>query len=313
MPKFQKAALAAAIVCAISLSSSDSVYAAASGWKALLNMPAAVNAPAVGEINGIIYVAGGVASGGPTAALQAYDPTKNTWSILVSIPETLYQGDGTGTINSQLYVAGGWNGSLPTNTLYVFDPSSGWTTKASMSHLSACGETGVINSKLYVTSPCNGNSGYFKLLDVYDPATNAWTSLAPSIASHASGAGAVINGKLYLAGGFNGAVTNVTEVYDPSTNAWKRLANMRTPVQAASSVALNGKLWVFGGIDAGSTLQSLVQIYDPITNHWSNASLSMPSANDGTGAAVTYGLAFVEGGGGPVATNEDLTVLPSVP
>ena len=121
MFEFRKAALAAAIVCATGLSSLGSAHAA-QGWTALLNMPTAVNASAVGEINGIIYVAGGVASGGPTGALQAYDPTKNTWSTLASIPETLYQGDGTGTINSQLYVAGGWNGSLPTNTLYVFDP-----------------------------------------------------------------------------------------------------------------------------------------------------------------------------------------------
>ena len=313
MRGIRKALVAVAAVCAAIWISSGPAYAW-SGWTGMLNMPTAVNSASVGEVNGIIYVAGGTTSGGPTAALQAYDPTKNTWATLASMPETLYQGDGAGTINSQLYVAGGWNGSLPTNTLYVYDPvSNGWTAKEAMSHLSACGVTGVINTKLYVTSPCNGFSGYFSLLDVYDPAANAWTSLPNSNTAHAAGASAVINGKLYVAGGFNGAVTRVTEVYDPVANTWTKLAKMRTPVQAASSVALDGRLWVFGGIDAGSTLQSIVQVYNPVTNRWANSSFAMPAANDGAGAAASNGIAFVEGGGGPVATNEDLIVLPSIP
>ena len=174
MLKLRNSALMLTAICAIG-STALSPAQASTGWHGLVNIGTAVSSPAVGAVDGIVYVAGGFASSSATAALQAYDPTKNTWSTLASMPETLYQSDGTGTIDSRLYVAGGWNGPLPTNTLYVYNPATNsWATKATMSHLSACGVSGVINSMLYVTTPCNGNSGYFNLLDVYNPATNSF-------------------------------------------------------------------------------------------------------------------------------------------
>lgn len=279
-------------------------------WQAEADMPDPVSSAAVGEVNGVIYVAGGTDSNGPTAAFQAYDPATNTWSSLASLPETLYQGDGTGTINHRLYVVGGWNGTLPTNKLYVYRPGSDrWKRKARMPHLSACGISGVINQKLYVVTPCDGYSGYRQDLDVYDPVTDTWTSLAQSAAAHSQPAGAVINGKLYVAGGQNGnGITDVTEAYDPTTNTWTTLARMRTPVMNPASAALDGKFWVFGGFD-GTNVLSIVQIYDPVRNRWKTSSLSMPAPNSQAGTAVVHLTPYVEGGSNGstiVGTNEAL-------
>lgn len=97
------------------------------------------------------YVAGGRNSTNPElSTLQAFNPETNTWTALANMPIVLMGGNGAGVINSQLYVAGGWsNACCPTNTLLMYDPPSNtWTTLAPMSHLSACGGTGVINSKL---------------------------------------------------------------------------------------------------------------------------------------------------------------------
>jgi N-acetylneuraminic acid mutarotase len=314
MTSFRHSLFALTALCALGTCVAAPVQAAA-GWHALANIPTPVGAAAVGEVNGIIYVAGGQAPGA-SAVTQAFNPAKNTWSTVASLPETLYQGDGTATINGALYVAGGWNASLPTNTLYVFNPASNsWSTKATMSHLSGCGVSAEINSLLYVTSPCNGFTGYASLLDVYDPAANAWTSLAPSLSAHGAGAGAAINGLLYVAGGVNNsnAVTGATEVYNPATNSWKALAAMPTPVQAAASVELDGQLYVFGGDDGTGTPQSLVQVYNPVKNKWTVSSYALPAAIVSAGAVVTDGIAFVEGGGGPSPVNEDLTVLPTIP
>ena len=253
MLRLRNSALALFTVCATAAGALGPAQAAA-GWHPLANVTTAVGSPAVGAVNGIIYVAGGTTSSVPTAAVQAYNPTKNTWSAVTSLPETLYQTDGAATIDSLLYVTGGWNGALPTNTLYAYNPSTNsWAAKATLAHLAACGISGVINSLLYVTTGCNGNTGYSSLLDVYNPATNTWTSLAPSTSAHAAGAGAVINGQLYVTGGIGNSntVTGITEVYNPATNKWKALANLPTPVQAASSVELGGQLYVIGGTDFG--------------------------------------------------------------
>jgi N-acetylneuraminic acid mutarotase len=250
---------------------------ASAAWKPMA-APTSTGYAAAESINGIIYIAGGD-NGGPNSMLQAFNPETNTWTSLANMPLTLYQGNGAGVINSQLYVAGGWNGPLPTNILLRYDPPSNtWTTLPGMSHLSACGATGVINSKLYVTTACNGYSGYANYLDVYDPVANTWTSLPGSANAHGAPAFGVINGKLYVAGGVNGtgAIGKTTEVYDPVAATWTTLAPMKTAVTFAASVALNGKLYVFGGTN-GTANVTTVQVYDPYTNKWATA-VALPAA-----------------------------------
>lgn len=285
-------------------------------WKTKAPMPNPRSGPAVEAINGIVYVAGGY-NGGDTATLQAYDPTTNSWQILANMPGGRYAGNGAGVINSQLYVAGGWTTSpgLPNNTLFVYDPPTNtWTSKAPMSHLSGCGATGVIKSKLYVTTACDGFNGYRNFLDMYDPLANTWTGRAPSISEHAQPAFGVINDKLYVSGGINnaGQITNILEVYDPATNGWTALAPMPVAVVAPASVALNGKLYVFGGSNGTSDVGT-VQVYDPHLNTWKVLKASMPTPRSNAGAAVTYGIGFVEGGASGGTANEDFIIKPSIP
>ncbi len=290
----------------------------AANWVSKAPLREATEFPAVGTIDGIVYVAGGL-NGVALSNLQAFDPTHNRWHTLASMPGVRYQGDGADQINGQLYVAGGWTTSppLPNSNLWRYDPTSNtWATLASLSHLSGCGATGAINGKLYVTTACDGNSGYSNDLDVYDPAADSWTSLPGSSSAHATGGFGVINGKLYVAGGVNeSGLTSVTEVYDPIANAWTTLAPMPTAVQATASVALNGKLYVFGGTSTGAI--SNVQVYNPVTNIWTSLSTSLPAAISGAGATVDYGIVFVEGGANSGATvqttNQLLALPPSIP
>jgi N-acetylneuraminic acid mutarotase len=330
MPQFRNSAFAISIMCLVGWSFAGPAGLAQNshggrlpggeGWRAEANMSDPVIFASAAEINGIIYVAGGLDSGGRASTLQAYNPATNKWATLAPLPETLYQSDGAGVINSQLYIVGGWNGSLPTDKLYVYDPPSNkWAQKASMSHLSACGVTGVINAMLYVTTACNGYSKppYDKDLDVYDPATDTWTSLANSMAAHSQPAGAVINGLLYVAGGLNGksVVTSVTEVYNPATNTWTKLASMPVAVVEPASVELDGKLWVFGGY-TGTDFESIVQVYDPVKNKWEKSTFALPAATSAGAAAVVDGVAFFAGGGNTnniVGNTYGLFVLPSIP
>jgi hypothetical protein len=53
-----------------------------------------------------------------------------------------------------------------------------------------------------------------------------------------------------------------------------------------------------------------------VKDHWAAPSTMtppMPVAGAASGAAEVDGIAFVEGGNGPVATNDDLIELPSIP
>ncbi len=299
---------------------------ATQNWHTGKPMPIPRAQTAVQQINGIIYVAGGLDSNwNDSSILQAYDPTTDTWKQLADMPAVRYQGDGAGVINSKLYVAGGWTiaGRLPTNTLFMYDPATDqWTSRAPLSHLSACGATAAIDGKLYVTTPCNGYGGYRNFLDRYDPLTDTWTSMAHSISEHGNGAFGVINGKLYVAGGINNnfQITNFLEVYDPAKNQWTALAPMPLPVYFAASAAVNGLFYVFGGNNGTNDL-NLVQVYDPHRNSWSvpnNVNGLMPTKRNSAGAAVVYGIPFVEGGftnnnNTALGTNEYLIVTPHIP
>ncbi len=53
----------------------------ANTWTTLANLPDNLYGPAVGAVNGTLYVAGGLNSAGTTVnSLYAYNPGTNTWS-----------------------------------------------------------------------------------------------------------------------------------------------------------------------------------------------------------------------------------------
>jgi N-acetylneuraminic acid mutarotase len=153
------------------------------GWKSLQKMPQKRTLAAAASINGIVYVAGGIDKN-PDRSLFAYDMATKTWATLADMPARRYDGNGAAAINGKLYVAGGWtrHPPFPHASLFVYDrPSNTWSKKAPMSHPSACGATGAISGKLYVLTGCDGENGYSREFDVYDPSTDSWSSLPVSV------------------------------------------------------------------------------------------------------------------------------------
>jgi Kelch motif len=89
-----------------------SAAVAASRWVTEATLPDGANFPAVQSINGLVYVAGGVAGALTDAAnLQVYDPATNTWTVKASLPAPVWAGDGAAEINGLLYLPGGLNPS----------------------------------------------------------------------------------------------------------------------------------------------------------------------------------------------------------
>jgi N-acetylneuraminic acid mutarotase len=283
-------------------------------WSARTPMPAPRSQPAGEVINGIFYVAGGW-NGTDTNTLYAYNPAKDAWTNLASMPAGRYQGDGAGVISNKLYVPGGWTTSpgLPNNNLWVYDPAgNAWAAKANMPTLSACGASAVISNKLYVTTPCNGFSGYQSYLHVYDPASDTWTALANSAIAQSQPAAGVINGKFYIAGGVNDAgITNLLEVYDPASNSWTIKAPMPTARFACVGAVVNGKLYVIDGNNGAGSNFNLVEVYDPNSNTWSTDHPA-PTMRSGCAAGVINGIVYLAGGSttNSVATLEAFTVSP---
>src|SRR5437764_13642946 len=81
--------------------------------------------PAAGVINGVLYVAGGVGSGGVggIAAVEAYDPATSTWTTKAPMP-TARGAAAAGVINGVLYVVGGTTDGGNTPGVHEADAAS---------------------------------------------------------------------------------------------------------------------------------------------------------------------------------------------
>jgi len=298
-------------------------YAFAQGtWTTKAPMPTARTGVATGEINGQLYVMGGVSNPPPAfplpTAYEVYDPATNTWATIASAPTSRAYAGAAG-IAGKLYVVGGCINSdcnSTTNILEVFDPATNmWATKAAMPTARNEMGVGVVGGKLYVVGGITSSGGLANIvatLEVYDPATNMWTTKTSMPTARHHVGGAVINGKFYVVGGDAGGVVATLEVYDPATNMW----TTKTPMPQARNVLgageVNGILYAVSGTLADGTTVNTVEAYDPATDSWTTMA-PIPTARSSPRPQGINGVLYVAGSGSgntPITTLEAFTPAP---
>jgi N-acetylneuraminic acid mutarotase len=265
-------------------------------WLTKAPIPTPRSEVAVAEVNGKIYVLGGLSSKGQ-ATNEEYDPATDTWRSRASLPVQVNHAGAAG-LNGKLYMIGGYGLSGRGLTdAYEYDPATDkWRKLASMP--TARGALGVtmLDGKIYARGgrdlddvPAN---------EVYDPATNSWTQLAlmPTARDHL---GVVaLSGKIYaVAGRFGTFARNsgLNEMYDPVTNKWQTKAPLPTPRSGIAAVALQGHMLVFGGEGTEGTFEEN-EAYNPATDSWV-ALAPMPTPRHGIGAAVVNNTVYIPTGG----------------
>jgi len=286
-------------------------------------MPTGRFGSCVGAINGRLYFVGGaISSCGRTGAVEAYDPTTNSWSTGYASMPTARDTFAAGVVNGVLYAVAGLTGCGPTtNAVEAFDPSVGpfgtWTTMASIPStryaLCAVGVNGI----LYVIGGYNGAP--MSLVEAFDPVTNTWSPpKSPMPTARYASCVTAVNGIIYVMGG-GGVVTGadrVIEVYDSATDTWNPPSVMPLPLMPypqtyASAVSINGIIYVVGGGDDLGMTQR-VQVFNTAAHTWSLAA-ALPTARGSLAAEVINGTIYAAGGdsGGPTFLNtfESLTPL----
>jgi N-acetylneuraminic acid mutarotase len=255
---------------------SAALAAAANSWTTRADLPSTERRnPATAVVQNssgqsVMYVIGGTTlSGASLGKVQAYNVATNTWTYKASLPEPIYNSNGTGVINGKIYISGGLSSFKSyTEALYMYDPATNrWTQKAFMPGSNEGGATGVINNRLYVLTSCFTEDcsplgvSFYR----YDPSTDQWTSLpTPAINTMHSIAGTI--GKKFYVTGNNGQVA----VYDPVANSWNsRTATGDVPFNA-TGLAAQAKLFALN-LDHGNpdgTITTSIRVYDPATNAW---------------------------------------------
>ncbi|MEO0513828.1 MAG: kelch repeat-containing protein [Planctomycetota bacterium] len=173
------------------------IYDPAAGtWTAGADTPWPVFAGQTAVINGLIYLNGGVTTGGVTTNQTAvYDPATNMWSTLADSP-LARNSAAVGTDGSKMYIFGGRDGGdTPGNgfdSVMIYDPvTNTWISSKDTTGLGANltplpqARGGIVNApfidgEFYVIGgeTVNGDGAtddnvYFRV-DIYNPTTNAW-------------------------------------------------------------------------------------------------------------------------------------------
>jgi N-acetylneuraminic acid mutarotase len=147
-------------------------------------LPSARAAGFVGEIDGLVYYAGGINTLlADTVTLYAYDPDANAWSTLTSMPNAYSRG-ASAVVDGKLYVIGGYkNDALATsggNDLLVYDPATdAWTYLNNAPGLPTEGHSAVvINGLIHVIGGRSAASSLPQRTHyVFNPKSGEWCSL----------------------------------------------------------------------------------------------------------------------------------------
>ena len=217
-------------------------------------------------MDGKIYVAGGLlADQSATTRVEAYDPSKRTWSSAPPLPIGLHHPMAAG-FRGRLYVIGGITqrlGGPDSARVFVFD-GAGWTEGPSLHRPRGAGAAVVVGDRIIVVGGIN-SSGEVAPVEIFDG--SAWHDGAP-IPSPLDHVGAATDGRfVYVAGGRrNGSHFGTFQRYDPVADSWRHLPAMPTARSGLGAAFAAGRVFAIGG--EGHRIFGETEAFDVARRRW---------------------------------------------
>ena len=274
-------------------------------WSSGAPIPTSVTVPAVGVLQGRIYLVGGYNGSEDIADTQIYDPSTNTWSTGTALP--IANGAASAAVvKGVLYVFGGTpDGKSVTNAVWAYSASTKtWTAKANMPTARSATAAVVENNIIYVIGGFVALDDHIAIVESYNPVTDIWTQEASMLGNKATPAagrlGNVLKGfTIVAADGFTSSNdTGDNEGYNASTNVWSPLKSDPTPRNTAFVGAKGLRAYVVGGYPGGppgTPAYSLNESFNISTNSWKTLA-PMPQPAMLGGSMVYKGLLYCIGG-----------------
>jgi N-acetylneuraminic acid mutarotase len=132
------------------------------------------------DANGNVYAIGGIDNKTALSSVEVYNEATNTWTLLASLPETLYSESAVADGNGHLFTFGGVgpDGSITGNVYEYTIATNTWSQIASLP-VAVRDSAAVLasNGKIYVLGGTT-SSGATADVESYDPSTGTWTSEA---------------------------------------------------------------------------------------------------------------------------------------
>lgn len=242
-------------------------------WEARAGLPTPRGYLAAAALpDGRVLAIGGWTFSGPTAAVEAYTPSANSWQSVVSL-STGRNGLAAATVDGKVYVIGGYTIGV-SDLVEVYDPAiNTWSVRAALPTARALLGAAVVGGKIYAIGGRDNNGQAMPVVEEYDPQTDQWRDRAPMpTARWGLSVAAGQNDRIYAFGGATaGFPRDVVEEYDPQANSWRTVQPMSSPREGAAAVTgQDGRIYLLGGysLSPGNEWLSTVEAYDPTADSW---------------------------------------------
>jgi hypothetical protein len=191
---------------------------ASNSWKTMASMPTYRYYASATVADGVIYLIGGLASGGSVSTVEAFDPVANSWSTKAPMSAARH-GLATVEVSERIYAIGGHNYGSGTHYSLTeeYNPASNtWAAKTSMPTARRAVGYGVVNNLIYIIGGEN-TSGHLSMVEVYNPLTNAWAVKTPMPAPRSHFGCGTDGGNVHCFGGLcsSGYQVTTNESYAP--------------------------------------------------------------------------------------------------
>jgi N-acetylneuraminic acid mutarotase len=174
----------------------------------------------VTEYEGKLYAIGGYDRKANSAAVEVYDPQRNTWAARAPLP-TPRDHLATATVSGKVYAIGGrLNGDYRRNlsVTEVYDPvTDRWALAADLPTARSGITAAEVGGRVYVFGG-EGGDGTFRENEAYDPARDTWQTMALMPTGRHGLGSAVVDGRIHVISGGptpGGSFSNLNEVFIP--------------------------------------------------------------------------------------------------
>jgi len=247
-----------------------------------------------------VYVVGGLGGSTPSAAVEAYDTTRDRWRTVAPLPTPLHH-VAVAAVGRILYSVGGLAADFgAVASVFAYDPAAdAWSARAPLPAARGAAAAAVFAGRVYVAGGLRDGVSVGDFA-VYDPASDVWSELPimPHARDHLGLAATDL--LVYAVGGRDGGTLfSLAEAFHPPSNQWfKEVAPMLTARGGLAVAALGGRLFAFGGEgNAASPLGVFAEteMFDPSLNSWFRQP-DMPTPRHGAAAVPVGGRIYVIGG-----------------
>ncbi|GEM_PF-3595428 len=141
-------------------------------WSTAANMPAARAGMSCAAAGGVVYLFGGVNSGGSAQrSSYRYDPSANSWTYLADMPaDRAYAA--CAAASNMVYVIGGLTGSTVCSSTYRYNPAANsWTAMEDMPLARYGAGAAAYGGRIYVVGGFDGTNS-LGAVEVYNPAAD---------------------------------------------------------------------------------------------------------------------------------------------